>query len=220
MLLSAVGLFFLSKYVLINQSAMILNIVKVVFALIIVVVAYMNYDSIDSKMKLTDSVNYRNGVVQERLTQIKDAQVEYKKVRGQYAGNFEQLIDFLQNDSIPTVKMVGSVPDSLAGQEAKALELGLISRDTTKNPVRTMIFKENFDAIVDSINYIPFSGGKEFTMAASEVEKGKVKVKVFEAKASLKDIYIGLKTDNEGIDMSEFLAVGSLTEPTTNGNWK
>ena len=42
---------------------------------------------------------------------------------------------------------------------------------------------------------------------------------VFEVKAELKDVYKGLKTDNEGYDMSKYLAVGSLEEAKTNGNW-
>jgi len=218
--LGGVGLYYLSKYVFVNLSPIVLNIIKLVFVAIFLLVAYLNYNSIDSKIQLTEMVKSRNKIVQKRLEQIRDAEVEYKKVKGEYAGNFKQLKDFLLNDSIPTVKMIGTVPDSLLGQETKALELGIISRDTTLNPVRDVLFISNFDAVVDSINYIPFAGGKEFTLAADEIEKGKVKVKVFEAKASYKDVYKGLNTDNEGISMGDFLRIGSLTEPTLNGNWK
>ena len=44
-------------------------------------------------------------------------------------------------------------------------------------------------------------------------------IAVFEVKAALTDVYTGLETDNEGYDMTEFLAVGSMEEPKTNGNW-
>jgi hypothetical protein len=116
--------------------------------------------------------------------------------------------------------MDGEVPDSLLGRESEALALGIITRDTTLIPVREVIFKENFQSIIDSLVYIPFSGGEEFTIASGELEKNKMKVKVFEVKAPLTALYKGLKTDNEGIDMSEFMAIGSMEEPTTNGNWK
>jgi hypothetical protein len=193
--------------------------IQVGLALISIFIAYMIWNSIDSKMVLTESVQMRNEVVYERLEQIRDAQVQYKKVRGTYAGSFGQLIDFLENDSIILVKMEGEVPDSLLGRESLALEMGIIVRDTSKIPVREQLFMDNFQSIIDSIAFIPFSNGKEFTLAAGAVEKNKMKVPVFEVKASLKDIYNGLSTDNEGYDMSEFITVGSMEEPTTNGNW-
>ncbi len=105
------------------------------------------------------------------------------------------------------------------GNEAEALRLKIIIRDTTKIPVREELFKENFQTFVDSISYIPFSGGEKFTIAAGELEKGKMKVKVFEVKAPITSVFKGLETDNEGIDMSLFIAIGSMEEPTTNGNW-
>jgi len=215
-----VGLYYLAKYVFINLSPLVLNIIKLVFVFVALFVFYLNYNSIDSKIELTQAIKDRNAIVQKRLEQIRDAEVEYKKVKGEYAGNFKQLKDFLLNDSIPTVKMIGSIPDSLVGQESRAIALGIISRDTTLDPVRTVLFTHNFDAVVDSINYIPFAGGKEFTLAADEIEKGKVKVKVFEAKASYKDIYSGLAINNEGVNVNLFMAIGSLTDPTLNGNWK
>ncbi len=193
--------------------------IQAALAILSIFIAYLIWNSIDSKIVLTENVATRSKVVQQKLEQIRDAQVEYKKVRGEYAGTFEQLVDFLVNDSIVQVKMVGEVPDSLLGNEAEALRLKIIIRDTTKIPVREELFKENFQTFVDSISYIPFSGGEKFTIAAGELEKGKMKVKVFEVKAPITSVFKGLETDNEGIDMSLFIAIGSMEEPTTNGNW-
>lgn len=193
--------------------------IQLLLAIGAIFMGYMIWNSIESKIVLTETVEERNNVVIERLEQIRDAQVEYKKVKGQYAGSFDQLINFLENDSIIQVKMEGEVPDSLLGKEAEALALGIIKRDTTKIPVREELFKGNFSSIVDSMMYIPFTNGKNFIIRAGEVEKGKVKVKVFEVVAHLKDIYQGLDTDNEGYDMADSLRIGSMEEPTTNGNW-
>jgi hypothetical protein len=193
--------------------------IQIGLAILSVFVAYLIWDSIDSKIVLTKTVDERNQAVYQRLEQIRDAQVEYKKVRGQYAGSFDELINFLENDSVILVRMEGEVPDSLLGREAEALEMGIIIRDTTKIPVREQLFKEDFSSIVDSMPFIPYGAGKEFTIAAGAVEKNKMKVAVFEVKAALTDVYQGLDTDNEGYDMSEFIAIGSMEEPTTNGNW-
>ncbi len=193
--------------------------IQIGLVILSIFITYLIWDSIDSKIILTETVDIRNKVVQERLTQISEAQIEFKKVRGGYANSFNDLIDFLENDSIILVKMEGEVPDSLIGKESLALEMGIIIRDTTKIPVREQLFKENFASIVDSIAYIPFSGGKQFTIASGAVEKNKMNIAVFEVKAALTDIYKGLNTDNEGYDMTKFIAVGSMEEPKTNGNW-
>lgn len=219
-ILSGVALYFLSKYVLVGLSPMLLNIVKIVFVALIAVAAYMNYDSIQSKIELEKEIKKRNQVAQERLENIRDAQIEYKKIKGEYAGNFDQLLDFLNNDSIVIVYSEGEVPDSLIGQEARAIELKIIIRDTTKVPVKNELFKENFDKIVKDMNIVPFSDGVEFEIAAGEIEKGKVMAKVFEVKTPYKNVYHGLDLKNEGVDLDAYIAVGSMEEPTTNGNWK
>ncbi|MCB9174921.1 MAG: hypothetical protein H6589_09955 [Flavobacteriales bacterium] len=196
---------------------------KLVIQLVLIVASafmgYLIYDSINSKIELEKEVKHRKAVVIERLEQIKEAQISYKKVRGEYAKSFDQLRDFLENDSLIVVKAIGVVPDSLLGQEAKALAMGIIVRDTSKIAVRNEMFKENFQQVVDSLSIIPFSGGSNFSINSGEVEKGKVKVKVFEVTAPYKEIFKGLKTDNEGIDMNQALILGSMTEPSINGNW-
>lgn len=196
---------------------------KLVIQLVLIVASafmgYLIYDSIDSKIELEKEIKHRKSVVIERLEQIKETQINYKKVRGEYAKSFDQLKDFLINDSIIVVKAIGVVPDSLLGQESKALALGIIVRDTNKIAVREELFKDNFQQVVDSLAIIPFSGGTQFSINSGEIEKGKVKVKVFEIKAPYTEIFKGLKTDNEGIDMTQALILGSMTEPSINGNW-
>ena len=196
---------------------------KLVIQLVLIVASafmgYLIYDSIDSKIELEKEIKHRKAVVIARLEQVKEAQINYKKVRGEYAKSFDQLKGFLENDSLVVVKAIGVVPDSLLGQEAKALAMGIIVRDTSKIAVRNELFKENFQKVVDSLAIIPFSGGSKFSINSGEVEKGKVKVKVFEVTAPYKEIFKGLKTDNEGIDMSHALILGSMTEPSINGNW-
>src|SRR5690606_4410576 len=219
-ILGAIALYFLSKYVFVGLSPMLLNVIKLVFVALIAVAAYMNYDSIQSKIELEKEIKKRNKVVQTKLEKIRDAQIEYKKLKGEYAGSFNQLLDFLNNDSLIIVYSEGEVPDSLLGQEARALELGIIVRDTTKVPVRQELFKEDFDKIVKDMNIVPYSDGVEFEIAAGEIEKGKVMVKVFEVKTQYKNVYHGLDLKNEGVDLDAYIAVGSMEDPTTNGNWK
>jgi len=194
--------------------------IQAVLLVLAAFIAYLIYDSIQSKIELEKEIAYRTEVLVDHMENIKEAQIAFKKEKGYYARDFRQLIHFLENDSLVIVKAIGEVPDSLLGQEALALEMGIIIRDTSLIPVKDEIFvDEDFDKIIKEMPIIPFSGGKEFDIEAGEVEKGKQKVKVFEVKASFKDIFAGMDVKNEGVDLDEFMILGSMTEPTTNGNW-
>ena len=210
----------LSKFVLLKLPPVTLNIIKGVFIVIIIGLAYYNYDSIASKIELEKETRRRDLIVRDRLLDIKDAQISFKSVKGYYAKSFDQLTHYLLNDSLTVIKAEGEVPDSLGGDEVKAWQLGIIKRDTSLVPVRDNIFEGRFQEVIDSMAYIPFAKGKEFHIDAGEIERGKVKVKVFEVYATLEDIYTGLKTKNEGINIKDVIKVGSMEEPTTNGNWK
>ncbi len=195
-------------------------VIQIALAIASLFVAYMIYDSIQSEIEFRKETERRKEVVVERLKQIRDAQVMYKSRKGEYAKSFDKLINFLQHDSIEVIFSVGDLPDSLIGQEAKAIEMGIITRDTSLIPVRDTLFSGHFAQVVDSLPYIPFSGGKKFNIDAGEVESGKVKVKVFEVSASLGNIYRGLDLSNKNIDTSEVIKVGSMEEATLNGNWE
>ena len=79
-------------------------IIQIALAIASLGIAYLIWNSIDSKIVLTESVEVRNAATQERLTQISDAQIEYKKIKGAYAASFDDLIYFLKNDSVIQVK--------------------------------------------------------------------------------------------------------------------
>ena len=219
-IIGSVGFYFLSKYVLIKQSPIVLNIIKIVLLIAVGLVAVLNYNSIQDKIALEEEIAHRTDVLIDHMDHIKAAQIAFKKEKGYYARDFRQLTNFLANDSLVIVKAMGEVPDSLLGQEALAIELGIIVRDTSLIPVRSeMWIGENFDKIIADMPNIPFSDNKQFTIEAGEMEKNNQKIKVFEVKASFKDIFNGMEVQNEGVDLEDFMILGSMNEPTTNGNW-
>ena len=140
---------------------------------------------------------------------------EFKSQKGKYAANFPELENFLNNDSLVIIKAIGNVPDTLT--EAEAVEQGIVIRDTNLVPAISIF--DGMDVIVDSLKYVPFSDDKTFKMQAGMIEKNKVNVSVFEASAKLEDVYRGLETQNENVDLEDEIKVGSMTEPITSGNW-
>ena len=103
--------------------------------------------------------------------------------------------------------------------------MGIVTRDTFYISVKDSIFSANYlkehiaPFYFDSLPFIPFSAKKKFEIRAGEIEKGGLWVSVFEVFASFKDFYTGLNTENEDVDLSDGLKVGSMDEPSTSGNW-
>lgn len=178
------------------------------------VLAYFIYDGVQKKIEFRDQAQQRRNIVQERLEEIVTAQKEFKNEKDRYAGSFAELLDFLTNDSLTIIKAIGNVPDTLT--EIEAVEQGIVIRDTSQVPAST-IFPEDF--AIDSLPIVPFSAGKKFKIESGVIEKNKVNVNVFEASAKFKDVYKGLNTKNENVNLDEVIKVGSMTEPITSGNW-
>ncbi len=200
---------------------------KLVFRLILLIgavfLSYSLWESIAKPIRFETEKEKRYDNVIKRLKYIRTSQIAFKSVNGVYCANFDSLVNFIKTDSFPAVKAIGNVPDSLT--EKKALEMGLIKRDTIMIGVMDSIFK-NINFSIDSLAYVPFSESIKFELDTSEVITGsKLKVKVFEAKVSNFDILSGLDRQaivnlNDGLKYAG-LRVGSLEEANNNaGNWE
>ena len=175
--------------------------------------AALDFKSIKDPVDFMAEKERRYDYVIQNLKDIRTAQLAYKASRGGYASRFDSLINFVRLDSFKVVKAIGMVPDSLT--EMQALELGLVSRDTSKVPVQDSIFGARYlnddyigDFSLDSLPYVPFGDGATFEMETGKIERGSVSVPVFQV------------VDSKPFDKKQILKVGSLSDPSTNGNWE
>ena len=177
--------------------------------------AFKIYGGIMEPINFAKEKKVRYAKVIKNLKDIRDAEVKYKEVYGTYTNSKDSLIKFIENGklALTETKNVEEEVDRGGGIKIK------VSRKQVDTigyePV--MKYFEN----VDYKNMFNVPGtDKQFTLATGTVEKvAGLFVPVFEVKTALTDLYMGLSTDNEGYDMTEFLAIGSMEEPTTNGNW-
>jgi hypothetical protein len=207
------------------------KVFPILLSLIILGLAYLLFESIMSPIRFDKEKAYRYEKVINRLKDIRNAQVVYKVVYGKYTSSLDTLIGFVKTGQLPVVRAIGTIPeefiDSLKNRikaEQLALKLGLISRDTIRISVMDSLFK-NYPAGADSMQYIPFSGGKKFAMGTADVRASGLPVNVFEASALNVDILSGMDEQlivnlNDGKPFPG-LKVGSLTESNNNaGNWE
>ena len=211
-----------------NKGTIVINIVLYV---VIAVLAYFLWESIAEPIRFEKAKKIRYNATIQRLKDIRTAEIAYLAVNGKFTGSFDTLINFIEHDSIPVVKAIGSVPDSLT--EEKALKLGIISRDTMRVSTLDSLYEPGF--IADSLQYVPFTNGAKFTLGATVLELGSkvgsstLKVPVFEAKVPNRVLLKGLNKqlrinlDDEMLKMDKYpgLKVGSLKENINNaGNWE
>ncbi|MCL2502021.1 MAG: hypothetical protein FWE30_00315 [Bacteroidales bacterium] len=197
-------------------------LVIVILPVLIIVLGYLIVDSISKPVRFNQEQKRRQAVAIERLKDIRTLQVAYKTQFGQFTDNLDTLLDFYYNGHISVIRQVGSWDDSLAVAQKR------VFRETINIPVRDSLLKHS-GFMIDSIRYIPFSGGKEFEMAAAIRTVSGVPVPLFEAVASFdyllrgldRQSIVNLKADFLDRTGTPGLRVGSVEAPNNNaGNWE
>jgi hypothetical protein len=174
---------------------------------------YQDYNSVDAEIRYARKKAKINAEVIDRLKDVRTAQLTFKQKYGRYTASIDTLVNFVKNDSLPEIRAVGEIPDTLS--EGEALELGIISRDTFYVSVIDVKYNdprilekrgENYSFDPDLMVIAPFSK-KPFVLQAGFIDVSGLQKPVYEAKYTEPFAEPALK-------------VGSMTEANTNGNWK
>ncbi len=207
-------------------------VIQISLTAVAIFLGYLIYKSIQDPINFEKEKDARYEQTIEKLKDIRKAQLAYKDVYGKFTGSWDTLIHFIKYDSLRNVRKIGELTDSMidAGlTERRALQRGLIIRDTIRVPVLGTVFDKSFNA--DQLKYIPAEDTVAiFDMGANVITTGSgIKVPVFEAKAHNNIVLKGLDRQfvinmNEQRRLNERypgLKVGSLTESVNNaGNWE
>ncbi len=207
-------------------------VIKTVLLIAIFVLSYFIWQSINEPIQFDRQKTKRYRATIQKLKDIRTAEIAFFAVHSKYTGDFDSLVNFVKNDSIPVVKAIGSVPDDMT--EKEALKKGIIKRDTSYVNTLDSLFSANYP--IDSLPYIPYSNGSaKFQLGAkileigSKVNESVLKVPVFEAKVLNRVLLEGLNKqlrinlDDEAFKMDKYpgLKVGSLETNVNNaGNWE
>lgn len=232
-----------------NKSVKI--IVEIVLAAVICLLVWLTVKSVQKPVQFNNEVAARSQVAIQRLKDIRTLQVAYKSVYGRFTPSVDSLKLFYERGSMDIVMQIGSNDDSVAVanteaikkanrklnpeqmtaklQEAYAQGTKVVFSTVTKIPVRDTLFNNRPDFSVDSLAYIPFSGGARTEMEATVKTVSGVQVPLFEARMPYRALCKGLDNqlrinlDASRIDQNKYegLQVGSVTAPNNNaGNWE
>lgn len=187
-----------------------------------IVLAWMIYKSVQEPVVFEKQRRLRESVCIDRLKDIRTLQVAFKAKYNRFTGDMDSLIDFYNTGIMTIVRQIGSFDDSAAVAQKR------VFRDSIKIAVKdTLLKRPGF--VVDSLKYIPFSGGKEMLMNAVVARVSGVDVPLFEAAAPYDYLLLGLErqlvvnlnADREIQGRYKGLKVGSIEAPNNNaGNWE
>jgi len=205
------------------------RVIQVVLVLAIIFLGYALYQSIMNPIEFKEKRTERYQAAIERLKDIRKAEQAYKDVYGSFTGSFDTLITFVQNDSLPIVKAVGSIPNPDEMTEKEALAKGLISRDTIYIRARDSLFNSGFNAA--QMRFVPFTNKQDtFQLEADKIKtESGVEVNVCEAKVHNdvllkgldRQLVINMNDEAERLNRYPGVKVGDINEPNNfAGNWE
>lgn len=196
------------------------TLLQIVLIIVAIVLGYYTYDSIMEPVRFNKEKKAREKLVVQYLKDIRSAQFIYKQLNNKYTGSFDTLIHFMDSAEIPVVKMIPDPNDTT---------FTLTINDTVGYvKVADSLFHNQPKIDYHNINIIPFSNGDTFDMKAGVIKKGGVQVNVFEVKAPYTSILkgmdeqlvINLIASRKEIKKYPGLKVGSMEDPSTDGNWE
>jgi hypothetical protein len=194
-------------------------IVRIVLSVVIIILGYLVVESVMGPVRFQKELDQRKQVVVDRLKDIRSIQLTYRSLNNFYTGDLDSMVMFLKESKIPVVKIIPDPADTTF----------------TRTINDTIAFIRAADSLlkhakypVDSLPYIPFSNGVRFELNAGRIDRGGVMVNVFEAKAPMQTYMFGMNdqmlrnliASEEQIGRFPGLRVGSMTDPSTDGNWE
>ena len=211
-------------YLIVNKlPAKLKPVLSIVLWVVIVFFAYKIYNSIMEPIKFNQEKRERYAKVIDNLKIIRDAEIAYATVNRKFTDKYDDLISF-----IDTAKFAVTEVKNIVVTEQR----GRITVDVEKRVVDTV----GFEPVINSFQgrdyknmmNVPGTDAK-FELKPGTVEKVQgVQASVFEAKVDKAIVLSGLNKDLirqekealGGINVpGEYIAVGSLEEVNSNGNW-
>jgi hypothetical protein len=166
--------------------------------------------SIDEEARVTTA----ESKVINKLKLIREAQIAFQSVNGEYANDWDSLLNFIEKGEIFLIQRREETVLLDYGAEETTLYLDTLGSVS----VLDSIFSPYPDFDAQNLVYVPGYDNIKFEFWASKIEKGGVEVDVVEVR-NPKPFDPDRKEANEA-NINKPLRFGSRTNITTAGNWE
>lgn len=188
------------------------------FSIITTALGIASYYSLADDIQFKDVFEKREIEIREKLLTIRDIQVEYLASKGEYCSEWDSLMKFIQSDSIAVIKYLVDKNDTIAVNDA--IRNNRPIKDTTYVSIEEKVFGEKHTVQIDSLPLVPYSLQK-FELVTKKTKNNNGRYVFFLEVQTLKKTFVeGLRIYPENFDEEALIKIGSLTNPTTEGNWQ
>jgi hypothetical protein len=173
--------------------------IRIALLIIIAVLSYLTFNTVYSDIKYEEEVSEKEAAVIKKLELLRDGQIAYKDEKGKFAGNFPDLLEFMENGEMRVLIQEGDKDDSTT----------VFTTTEMMVSIKDSLFRE---VNIAQLKYVPFHDTLQFKIAAGEIKKNSVTVPVFE-------IVDPMPFSKDRKKKKKPLQVGSVYEVNYNGNW-
>lgn len=192
------------------------KILTYVFAVVSLGLAYFLFSSIKTKIDEEEKIASVEARVIEKLQMIREGQIAYQAVKGNYTAKWDELLSFLDTGSFYITERKENIITLAYGADSIVVQIDTLGTVLVKDSIYTAAKWPNFD--MQTLMFVPTSEGKKFAMWADKIEKSGVMVDVVEVRSTY-SVNPGRNENNES-NTKKPLRFGSRTQVTTSGNWE
>ncbi len=202
-------------------------VINITLWILIFVLGYITFMSVYKEIQFNQLKEKNYKVVIKQLIDIRNAQLGYKEVKGEYAGNFNSLISFVENGKIPITQR----RDSTVLDKEKTKLFGGVETFKTITLTDTLGYYTIKDSIFKGdtrykkmMDVNVGKAGSKFTLKAGKLDN----IPVFEASIDKALILDGeepylIEKEKQAFSIAGVkgptVKIGSMEEVNTNGNW-
>ncbi len=202
-------------------------VINLVLWALIIYLGYITFMSIYQEIKFNQLKEKRYITVIEKLQKVRDAQLAYKEVNGNYADSFDKLVRFVDTAQVPITQR----RDTLVLDEERTRAFGGVETMKTLTLIDTLDYYSVKDSIFNGNasykNMANVGVGKEgakFDIKAGTLDD----IPVFEVSVDKAVVLDGqeaylIEKEKQAVSIAGVkgpkIKVGSMEEITTSGNW-
>lgn len=192
------------------------RVFSIFFLLVAIGLGYFLYDRIYSRIEQEREVRRIEANIIEKLKMIREAEIAYQAIHGQYTSDWDKLLSFIDTGKIYLIQKTEEIITLPYGADSISVQIDTLG----SVPVRDSLFSEqkypNFN--LDRLPYIPGKPNTRFDIYADKITKSGIEVDVIEVKDV--DPLNPMRSEESKAFNRKPLRFGSRTEVTTTGNWE
>lgn len=193
------------------------KILSVLFGIIAAGLAWFLYDSITSSIEESQRIEKMESRIIEQLKMIREAELAYLAVNGQYTSDWDKLLAFVDSGSFFITERKERIVTLSYGKDSTIVRIDTLGTKLVKDSVFKQSVWPKFN--LATLPYVPgVEPPTKFDVWADKIEKGGIKVNAIEVK-NPKPINPARSEDSE-YNTKKPLRFGSRTSVTTSGNWE